>query len=105
MTPVRISLEAPAERMPRTRLFRQSQQFWRPVVFSSAEGLEEAIGRSLSQREIEILRHVALGETSKEIATAPGIGERPGNSPIGQGFPQLRARGPARDGALRVVHS
>lgn len=30
----------------------------------------------LSAREIEILTHVALGETSKEIASALGIRER-----------------------------
>src|SRR3989442_3588233 len=89
--------------MPRMRLFRQSQQFWRPVVFSSAEGLEEAIGRSLSQREIEILRHVALGETSKEIAIALGIGERTVNRQIGKSFDKLRAGRPAEGVALAIV--
>src|SRR5256885_1523073 len=34
------------------------------------------MGPSLSRREIEVIRHVAKGETSKEIAGAPGIGER-----------------------------
>src|SRR2546427_12637797 len=82
--------------MPRMRLFRQSQQFWRPVVFSSAEGLEEAIGRALSQREVEILRHVALGETSKENATALGIGEGTVKWAIRQAVPQPGARHPAR---------
>jgi len=88
--------------MPRTRLFRRSQQFWRPVVFSSAEGLEEAIGRSLSQREIEILRHVALGETSKEIATALGIGERTVNWHIGKAFHKLGAGSRAEAVALAM---
>ena len=84
------------------RLFRQSQQFWRPVVFSSAEGLEEAIGRSLSQREIEILRHVALGETSKEIAIALGIGERTVNWHIGKAFHKLGAGSRAEAVALAM---
>ena len=32
------------------------------------------MGPSLSRREIEVLRHVALGETSKEIAGALASG-------------------------------
>lgn len=46
---------------------------------------------SLSQREIEILRHVALGETSKEIAGALGIRERTVNWHIERAFVKLGA--------------
>ena len=46
---------------------------------------------SLSRREIEVLRHVALGETSKEIAGALGIGERTVNWHLGRVFLKLNA--------------
>ena len=46
---------------------------------------------SLSRREIEVLRHVALGETSKEIAGALGIGERTVNWHLGRVFLKLHA--------------
>jgi DNA-binding CsgD family transcriptional regulator len=46
---------------------------------------------SLSKREIEVLRHVALGETSKEIAGALGIGERTVNWHLGRVFVKLHA--------------
>ncbi len=45
----------------------------------------------LSPREIEILRHVAVGETSKEIATRLGIRERTVNWHLGRIFLKLRA--------------
>jgi len=45
----------------------------------------------LSQREIEILRHVARGETSKEIATSLGIRERTVNWHLGRVFAKLGA--------------
>jgi NarL family two-component system response regulator YdfI len=46
---------------------------------------------SLSQREIEILQHVAVGETSKEIAMRLGIRERTVNWHLGRIFVKLRA--------------
>ncbi|HEY3217699.1 MAG TPA: helix-turn-helix transcriptional regulator [Candidatus Limnocylindria bacterium] len=45
----------------------------------------------LSPREIEILRHVAVGETSKEIATSLGIRERTVNWHLGRVFAKLGA--------------
>jgi len=52
---------------------------------------EAAIGMSLSRREIEVLEHVARGETSKEIAAALGIRERTVNWHISQTFTRLGA--------------
>src|SRR5207247_7456420 len=52
---------------------------------------EAAIGTSLSRREIEVLEHVARGETSKEIAAALGIRERTVNWHIAQVFARLGA--------------
>ena len=52
---------------------------------------EAAIGTSLSRREIEVLEHVAQGETSKEIAAALGIRERTVNWHIAQAFARLGA--------------
>ncbi|MGH2490572.1 MAG: response regulator transcription factor [Candidatus Limnocylindria bacterium] len=52
---------------------------------------EAAIGTSLSRREIEVLEHVARGETSKEIAAALGIRERTVNWHIAQAFARLGA--------------
>jgi len=46
---------------------------------------------SLSRREIEVLTHVALGETSKEIAGALGIGERTVNWHLERVFVKLGA--------------
>lgn len=46
---------------------------------------------SLSRREIEVLEHVARGETSKEIAAALGIGERTVNWHIARVFDRLGA--------------
>jgi DNA-binding CsgD family transcriptional regulator len=57
---------------------------------------------SLSRREIEVLRHVALGETSKEIALALGIRERTVNWHIGQVFVKLRAGSRAEAVALAM---
>ncbi|HEV8655336.1 MAG TPA: helix-turn-helix transcriptional regulator [Candidatus Limnocylindria bacterium] len=45
----------------------------------------------MSPREIEILRHVAVGETSKEIATSLGIRERTVNWHLGRVFAKLGA--------------
>ena len=52
---------------------------------------DSAVGMSLSRREIEVLEHVARGETSKEIASALGIGERTVNWHIAQAFARLGA--------------
>jgi len=52
---------------------------------------DSAVGVSLSRREIEVLEHVARGETSKEIASALGIGERTVNWHIAQAFARLGA--------------
>jgi NarL family two-component system response regulator YdfI len=46
---------------------------------------------SLSRREIEVLEHVARGETSKEIALALGIRERTVNWHIAKTFAKLGA--------------
>ena len=55
---------------------------------------------SLSRREIEILRHVAVGETSKEIALALGIRERTVNWHIANVFAKLGASSRAQAVAL-----
>ena len=57
---------------------------------------------SLSRREIEVLRHVARGETSKEIAGALGIGERTVNWHIGRVFLKLGAGSRAEAVALAL---
>jgi DNA-binding CsgD family transcriptional regulator len=46
---------------------------------------------SLSRREIEVLLHVAVGETSKEIAASLGIGERTVNWHLERVFLKLGA--------------
>jgi DNA-binding CsgD family transcriptional regulator len=55
---------------------------------------------SLSRREIEVLRHVALGETSKEIAGVLGIGERTVNWHLERVFLKLGAGSRAEAVAL-----
>jgi len=66
------------------------------------------MGPSLSRREIEVLRHVALGETSKEIAGALGIGERTVNWHLERVFLKLgagsRAEAVALAFELGIVH-
>ena len=57
---------------------------------------------SLSRREIEVLTHVALGQTSKEIAGALGIGERTVNWHIGRVFVKLGAGSRAEAVALAI---
>jgi two-component system, NarL family, response regulator YdfI len=58
------------------------------------------MGPSLSRREIEVLRHVPLGETSKEIAGALGIGERTVNWHLERVFIKLGADSRAEAVAL-----
>ena len=55
---------------------------------------------SLSRREIEVLTHVALGQTSKEIAGALGIGERTVNWHLERVFVKLGAGSRAEAVAL-----
>ena len=57
---------------------------------------------ALSRREIEVLRHVALGETSKEIATALGIRERTVNWHIANAFAKLGAESRAQAVAMAI---
>jgi DNA-binding CsgD family transcriptional regulator len=63
---------------------------------------EKAMGPSLSQREIEVLTHVALGETSKEIAGALGTGERTVNWHLERVFLKLGAGSRAEAVALAL---
>jgi len=57
---------------------------------------------SLSPREIEVLRHVAVGETSKEIAGALGISERTVNWHIANAFSKLGAESRAQAVAMAI---
>ena len=59
---------------------------------------------SLSRREIEVLEHVAIGQTSKEIALALGIRERTVNWHIGKAFAKLGAGSRAQAVALAMEH-
>jgi DNA-binding CsgD family transcriptional regulator len=63
---------------------------------------EKAVGPSLSRREIEVLTHVALGKTSKEIAGALGIGERTVNWHLERVFVKLGAGSRAEAVALAL---
>ena len=54
----------------------------------------------LSDREIEVLLHVARGETSKEIAASLGIGERTVNWHLERVFVKLGAGSRAEAVAL-----
>jgi DNA-binding CsgD family transcriptional regulator len=60
------------------------------------------VSQSLSPREIEVLTHVALGETSKEIAAALGIGERTVNWHLERVFAKLGAGSRAEAVALAL---
>jgi DNA-binding CsgD family transcriptional regulator len=60
------------------------------------------MGPSLSRREIEVIRHVARGETSKEIAGALGIRERTVNWHIERVFLKLGAGSRAEAVALAI---
>jgi NarL family two-component system response regulator YdfI len=57
---------------------------------------------SLSRREVEVLSRVAMGETSKEIAIALGIGERTVNWHIAKAFQKLGAGSRAEAVALAM---
>jgi DNA-binding CsgD family transcriptional regulator len=60
------------------------------------------MGASLSRREIEVLTHVALGKTSKEIAGELGIGERTVNWHLERVFLKLGAGSRAEAVALAL---
>jgi DNA-binding CsgD family transcriptional regulator len=60
------------------------------------------MGPSLSRREIEVLTHVALGETSKEIAGSLGIRERTVNWHLERVFVKLGAGSRAEAVALAL---
>ena len=72
------------------------------AVISVSRTREEAIGSQLSPREIEILRHIAVGETSKEIALALGIRERTVNWHIANVFAKLGAGSRAQAVAMAM---
>src|SRR3989441_4734832 len=76
--------------MPEQARIRQNWENLRPLVLPKP-AQEIGMGPSLSRREIEVLRHVALGETSKEIAGALGIGERTVNWHLERVFVKLGA--------------
>jgi len=56
----------------------------------------------LSSREVEILRHVARGETSKEIAANLGIGERTVNWHLSRVYLKLGATNRAEAVAIAM---
>jgi DNA-binding CsgD family transcriptional regulator len=56
----------------------------------------------LSNREIEVLRHVALGETSKEIASRLGIRERTVNWHLTRVYAKLGATSRAEAVAIAI---
>ena len=56
----------------------------------------------LSEREVEVLRHVAIGETSKEIAKALDISERTVNWHIERVFSKLHVGSRAEAVALAM---
>ena len=60
------------------------------------------MGQALSRREIEVLTHVALGQTSKQIAAELGIGERTVNWHLGRVFVKLGAGSRAEAVALAL---
>jgi DNA-binding CsgD family transcriptional regulator len=76
--------------MPRTAPTARNRQNPRPLVLP-VSAQEKAVGPSLSRREIEVLTHVALGQTSKEIAGSLGIAERTVNWHLERVFVKLGA--------------
>ncbi len=87
--------------MPTQRQSTQNRDKSRPLLLPEA-AQEQAVNPSLSQREIEVLRRIALGETSKEIAGALGIGERTVNWHIERVFTKLGAGSRAEAVALAI---
>jgi len=88
--PVRISPEGQPNRCRNRHRLARTSRFSGPLLVTE-KAREAAIGTSLSRREIEVLEHVAQGETSKEIAAALGIRERTVNWHIAQAFARLGA--------------
>src|SRR2546426_10074628 len=62
----------PAKRMPEQARVRRNWRKWQPLVLPEP-AQERGMNPSLSRREIEVLTHVARGETSKGIARSLGI--------------------------------
>jgi NarL family two-component system response regulator YdfI len=60
------------------------------------------MGPQLSEREIEVLRHIAHGETSKEVAQSLGISERTVNWHIERVFVKLGAGSRAQAVAIAL---
>jgi DNA-binding CsgD family transcriptional regulator len=77
----------------------RNRQNRKPLILP-VSAQEKAMSPSLSRREIEVLTHVALGETSKEIAGALGIGERTVNWHLERVFLKLGAGSRAEAVAL-----
>ena len=92
---------APAEWMPKKPSVTRNREDYRPLVLPEA-AQQTAMSPSLSRREIEVLQHVAVGETSKEIARALGIAERTVNWHIERAFVKLRAGSRAEAVALAI---
>ena len=62
-----------------------------PAVAFAGGAQQRSMRQMLSDREIEVLLHVARGETSKEIAASLGIGERTVNWHLERVFLKLGA--------------
>jgi len=62
-----------------------------PAVAFAGGAQQRSMRQMLSDREIEVLLHVARGETSKEIAASLGIGERTVNWHLERVFVKLGA--------------
>src|SRR5690242_10152056 len=71
-----------------------------PAVGSTGGAEQGTVRQLLSQREIEVLLHVARGETSKQIAASLGIGERTVNWHLERVFVKLGAGSRAEAVAL-----
>ncbi len=87
--------------MPKKPSVTRNREDYRPLVLPEA-AQQTAMSPSLSRREIEVLQHVAVGETSKEIARALGIAERTVNWHIERAFVKLRAGSRAEAVALAM---
>ncbi len=87
--------------MPKIAVGTRNREHYRPLVLPEA-AQKKAMSPSLSRREIEVLQHVAVGETSKEIAVALGIAERTVNWHLERAFAKLRAGSRAEAVALAM---
>jgi DNA-binding CsgD family transcriptional regulator len=87
--------------MPEKRLATRNREDCQPLVLPEA-AQQRAMGPSLSRREVEVLQHVAIGQTSKEIARALGIAERTVNWHIERAFMKLGAGSRAEAVAIAI---